>query len=50
MSKFTITALVAAACVLGACANKSDSGVEEEFVVVVPEPITTEPTYTGKYK
>ncbi|WP_417742691.1 hypothetical protein [Salipiger sp.] len=23
---------------------------EEEFVVVDPEPITTEPVYTGKYK
>ncbi|WP_298919826.1 hypothetical protein [uncultured Roseobacter sp.] len=23
---------------------------EEEFVVVDPEPISTEPTYTGKYK
>ncbi len=23
---------------------------EEEFVVVEPEPISVEPTYTGKYK
>ncbi|WP_198662606.1 hypothetical protein [Primorskyibacter marinus] len=23
---------------------------QEEYVVVEPEPITTEPTYTGKYK
>jgi len=23
---------------------------EEEFVVVEPEPISTEPTFTGKYK
>lgn len=23
---------------------------EEEFVVVEPEPISTEPAYTGKYK
>ena len=23
---------------------------EEEFVVVQPEPISVEPTYTGKYK
>ncbi len=25
-------------------------GNEEEFVVVEPEPISTEPTFTGKYK
>ncbi|MEN8710240.1 MAG: hypothetical protein ABF310_09540 [Paracoccaceae bacterium] len=49
MSKFTITALVAALVALGACANGSNSA-DEEFVVVVPEPITTEPAYTGKYK
>jgi hypothetical protein len=30
---------------VAACAPK-----EEEFVVVDPEPISTEPTYTGKYK
>lgn len=29
-----------------ACARQQ----EEEFVVVDPEPISTEPTYTGKYK
>ncbi|MDQ2092891.1 hypothetical protein [Rhodalgimonas zhirmunskyi] len=28
-----------------ACAQQ-----EEEFVVVDPEPISTEPVYTGKYK
>lgn len=27
-----------------------DNSPKEEFVVVAPEPITTEPTYTGKYK
>jgi hypothetical protein len=32
---------------VAACAQQS---AEEEFVVVEPEPITTEPTYTGKYK
>ena len=29
-----------------ACARQD----EEEFVVVEPEPISVEPTYTGKYK
>ena len=28
-----------------ACAQQ-----EEEYVVIDPEPITTEPVYTGKYK
>ncbi len=31
---------------VAACANEP----VEEFVVVDPEPISTEPTYTGKYK
>lgn len=31
---------------LAACGQQE----EEEFVVVEPEPITTEPVYTGKYK
>ncbi|MEM9636923.1 hypothetical protein [uncultured Roseobacter sp.] len=30
---------------VAACARE-----QEEFVVVDPEPISTEPTYTGKYK
>lgn len=30
---------------LAACAEK-----EEEYVVVEPEPISSEPVYTGKYK
>ncbi|WP_295316058.1 hypothetical protein [Roseobacter sp.] len=30
---------------VAACAQE-----QEEFVVVDPEPISTEPTYTGKYK
>ncbi|MBW4707558.1 hypothetical protein KX928_07145 [Roseobacter sp. YSTF-M11] len=30
---------------VAACANE-----QEEFVVVDPEPISTEPTYSGKYK
>ena len=32
---------------LSACASGQS---DEEFVVVEPEPISTEPTYTGKYK
>ena len=32
---------------IAACGGQSD---EEEFVVVDPEPISQEPTYTGKYK
>ena len=31
---------------IAACAQQA----EEEFVVVEPEPISTEPAYTGKYK
>ncbi len=33
--------------VVAACTSGQ---TEEEFVVVDPEPISTEPTYTGKYK
>ena len=33
------------AAFVAACAQQ-----EEEFVVVDPEPISVEPTYTGKYK
>ncbi|MDQ2088318.1 hypothetical protein [Marimonas arenosa] len=40
----SVLALGLAALVV-ACAQQ-----EEEFVVVDPEPISTEPTYTGKYK
>ena len=32
---------------VAACGGQSQ---EEEFVVVEPEPISVEPTYTGKYK
>ncbi|MDD9726232.1 hypothetical protein PVV74_12255 [Roseovarius sp. SK2] len=32
---------------VAACAQQQQ---EEEFVVVDPEPISTEPTYTGKLK
>ena len=31
---------------VAACAQQA----EEEFVVVEPEPVSQEPTYTGKYK
>ena len=33
--------------VVAACAREQEV---EEFVVVEPEPISQEPTYTGKYK
>jgi len=33
--------------VVAACAREQQV---EEFVVVEPEPISVEPTYTGKYK
>ncbi|MEP1520797.1 MULTISPECIES: hypothetical protein [Ascidiaceihabitans] len=33
--------------VVAACAREQQA---EEFVVVDPEPISQEPTYTGKYK
>ncbi|SPF78327.1 hypothetical protein [Pseudoprimorskyibacter insulae] len=35
------------AAFVAACAEKQ---VQEEFVVVDPEPISIEPVYTGKYK
>ena len=38
----TLAGLVAAAA---ACAPR-----QEEVIIVEPEPISTEPTYTGKYK
>ena len=46
MSKtFKILAAFGLVVYVAACAPK-----EEEFVVVDPEPISTEPTYSGKYK
>lgn len=33
---------------VAACARQANE--PEEFVVVDPEPISTEPVYTGKYK
>ena len=39
-------AMVAFVGVVAACDNQP----EEEFVVIAPEPISVEPTYTGKYK
>ena len=38
--------LVGLMVLAAACARQQ----EEEFVVVDPEPISVEPTYTGKYK
>ena len=50
MSK-TIKAFVAATALatLAACSGGQVDDVEE-FVVVDPEPVTIEPTFTGKYK
>ncbi|WP_298843344.1 hypothetical protein [uncultured Roseobacter sp.] len=46
MSKsIRILAVLCAAAFVAACAQE-----QEEFVVVDPEPISTEPTYTGKFK
>ncbi|WP_204113839.1 hypothetical protein [Shimia biformata] len=42
--KFLAIGLVA---LVAACANEEPV---EEYVVVDPEPISVEPTYTGKYK
>ncbi|MEL6914231.1 MAG: hypothetical protein AAFP13_06995 [Pseudomonadota bacterium] len=32
-----------------ACARNVDDGAVEEFVVVEPDPITVEPTFSGKF-
>ena len=46
MSKsIKLFAMVGLLAAVAACAQQ-----EEEFVVVEPEPISTEPTFTGKYK
>lgn len=46
MSKITKFAVLASfAALVAACGGK-----EEEYVVVEPEPISTEPAFTGKYK
>ena len=39
-----LLAMAGIVCAVAACAKD-----EEEFVVVAPDPITTEPTFTGKY-
>lgn len=47
MSQATkLIALFGFVAALSACGGQQ----EEEVVVVEPEPITTEPVYTGKYK
>lgn len=47
MSKsIKLLALFGFVTVVSACAQPA----EEEYVVVEPEPISVEPTYTGKYK
>jgi hypothetical protein len=42
-----LLALFGFTAVIAACAQQQQ---QEEFIVVEPEPITEEPTYTGKYK
>ncbi len=47
MSKsITMLAALGLIAAVSACAPKQ----QEEYVVVAPEPISVEPTYTGKYK
>lgn len=41
-----VLSIVSLVAVVSACGG----GREEEFVVVDPEPISVEPTFTGKYK
>lgn len=40
-----LLALAGVVALLSACA-----GQQEEFVIIDPEPISVEPTFTGKYK
>lgn len=48
MSKsIKILAMFGFVAALSACGGGNQ---EEEFVIVDPEPISSEPTYTGKYK
>lgn len=42
--------LVAMFGMVAAVAACTSGQTEEEYVVVDPEPISVEPTYTGKYK
>ncbi|MEM9550550.1 MAG: hypothetical protein AAGA05_05210 [Pseudomonadota bacterium] len=41
-----LVAILGLVASVAACASQQ----EEEFVVVEPEPISTEPTFTGKFK
>lgn len=41
-----LLSILGLASIVAACSG----GREEEFVVVDPEPISVEPTFTGKYK
>ena len=48
MSKsIKLLAAVGLFAVLSACGQKQ---AEEEFVIIDPEPISSEPVHTGKYK
>lgn len=42
--------LLALAGIVGAALSACAKDEPEEVVYVAPEPISTEPTYTGKYK
>ena len=42
--------LIAAFGFLAAVAACTSGQTDDEYVVVDPEPVTVEPTYTGKYK
>lgn len=42
-----LLALFGFTAVIAACGQQQQ---QEEFIVVEPEPITEEPTYTGKFK
>ena len=41
---------VAAISFVASIAACTSGQTEEEFVVIEPEPVSTEPTFTGKYK
>lgn len=43
-------ALVGVLALVAACVQNVDDAAVEEFVVIDPEPISVEPTFTGKYK
>jgi hypothetical protein len=50
MSKSIKSFAALAVLALVAACGGNDAGEVEEFVVVDPVPVTTEPEFTGKYK